>query len=395
MPALTPLWWAVSGSGWCWCTFIVVAVAWATSVPQAALAGEAKTDGPAGAPLQDAGVEPQYQWIPGGSFRYGCEELTQCREGARPPTGLTHVTGFQITRSRVSHEEYAACVASGACSSRPTHPWCTPTEATAPVTCVDLANAQAYCAWNNALIPTERQWEYAADSGYDMDWWNTSTQDRHSSVHSEWVRPSEHVQNGYAPTRGGLADMEPIWLSDRGYAQPDHRSKSIGFHCVKTETERQAAASPPVIDEPQHGCLDLDPPFLSPDTGSDIVRHSVTVESFYALCEDQSGHTPTRMPLYLNRHEHGEYHYTVAAPCAFQWAFSSAIPGLRRRFERSGTVDIYYQADVTSPLVLSLPRTRRLGDTDLTESPPGDFPEVSPHMYPAAGRWRTDHNIPL
>lgn len=85
------------------------------------------------------------------------------------PAHRVYLDAFSIDRFEVSNAEYSACVAGGACpapdrTSSETRQayYGTATYASYPVIGVTYADSVAFCAWRNARLPTEAQWEKAA-----------------------------------------------------------------------------------------------------------------------------------------------------------------------------------------------------------------------------------------
>jgi hypothetical protein len=139
---------------------------------------------------------------------------------------------------------------------------------------------------------------------------------------------------------------------------------------VKPSVEVAAQASSPVNEAfEDEQCMEPNPPFIR--TSADISQPSVLLDSFYALCENESGFVARQMPMYLDSFSDGIYRYQSAAPCEFKWAFSNALPGI----QAYGDVDVYYDKDI-DPAVPTAVQTRSFGDTTLTQSLPSDFQTV-------------------
>ncbi len=101
--------------------------------------------------------------IPQGPFLRG----SRSHEGEpdeRPQHSVT-LSSYRIDRTEVTVARYRACLTEGACSPPATDRWCnqaSPGREDHPVNCVSWAQAEAYCRWAGARLPTEAEWEKAA-----------------------------------------------------------------------------------------------------------------------------------------------------------------------------------------------------------------------------------------
>lgn len=188
-----------------------------------------------GPSLREAKTGMVWVWMPGGPFVYGCpggDCLRADQGSALPPQGL-HLPGFWMGRGRVTVAEYQACVTEGSCTAPSDQRWCNNAQPSSPVTCVDYPQAESFCGWIGGTLPTEQQWEFAADAGYEMNWEYGVDFNGHSHGATEWAIPSTPFYGGHMAARGGTEDMEPLYPSDRGSATPELQSGNIGFRCVR------------------------------------------------------------------------------------------------------------------------------------------------------------------
>jgi formylglycine-generating enzyme required for sulfatase activity len=117
--------------------------------------------------------------VPAGQFTMGSEN----GDDDERPVHTVYLDAFYMDKYEVTNARYAACVADGACT--PPHEMSSftrssyygnPQYADYPVINVDWYQAQAYCAWRGARLPTEAEWEKAArgTDGRTYPWGNNA-----------------------------------------------------------------------------------------------------------------------------------------------------------------------------------------------------------------------------
>jgi formylglycine-generating enzyme required for sulfatase activity len=92
------------------------------------------------------------------------------------PQRKVYLAAFSVDRVEVTVGAYRACVRAGACAPEPLLvPDARFLQSTLPITSVTFAEAERFCAWRGARLPSEAEWERAArgTDGRTWPWGNT------------------------------------------------------------------------------------------------------------------------------------------------------------------------------------------------------------------------------
>ncbi|MBN2193725.1 MAG: SUMF1/EgtB/PvdO family nonheme iron enzyme [Polyangiaceae bacterium] len=178
----------------------------------ASVSAAAKTPGVAGAgtaPATAPGTCPSgTRPIPAGSIWIGTRGTFP--ESESSPRFLTEIASFCLDRTEVTVNAYVECVKAGACApARDGRRFCNVARAGRgdhPINCVDWHQAVAYCAYRQARLPSEIEWEYVARGGTrDLAYpWGEGALDDHTC----WKHPGGSCSVGQFPEDVfGLVDV--------------------------------------------------------------------------------------------------------------------------------------------------------------------------------------------
>ena len=255
-------------------------------------------------------------FVPGGTFQMGSTEVEVmdavdfCKQHynfcndwfymREYPQHAVTLEDFWIDQTEVSNAQYRQCVEAGVCAELTTCKKGEPTYYDAektdhPVVCVSWDDAQTYCEWAGARLPSEAEWEYAfrgeqnlfypwgnifdgtklnycdvncelshADDRYDDHYVKTAQVGSYpedvswcgaldmSGNISEWVNDwsgsysSESELNPIGPTsgtekilRGCNCYSQPAYCrgATRPFVSPDTRFDNLGFRCASSVSQ--------------------------------------------------------------------------------------------------------------------------------------------------------------
>jgi formylglycine-generating enzyme required for sulfatase activity len=135
-------------------------------------------DGDAGTPMTPADYDDptplSWALLDGGTFLQGSESSLSPASYSETPAHDVTVPAFEMMITEVTTSQYAQCVLADVC----TEPfvavegdsvlsncnWLWWGRDDHPVNCVNVYEAEVYCAWIDARLPSESEWEYAARS---------------------------------------------------------------------------------------------------------------------------------------------------------------------------------------------------------------------------------------
>lgn len=173
-------------------------------------------------------VPVEWVTIPGGRFDMGTDDPLfnyPPLGSAMMPVHKVSIKTFQMSKTHVTVEQYAECVAAKKCAVPLTEPtrycnWGKPGRENHPVNCVTWQQAQDYARFAGARLPSESEWEYAATSGgknIKYPWGNEVPNEElavmkrgHHGTLPVCARPKGNTEQGLCDMSGNLWQ----WLQD-------------------------------------------------------------------------------------------------------------------------------------------------------------------------------------
>lgn len=177
----------------------------------------------------------EYVWITPGTFVMGCVGQDERCFGWEPPARHVRVEGFWIGRTEATAAAYSG------------------EGADLPAAHVSWHDAGRYCAAVGMRLPTEAEWEYAAQSGgplEDVAWYDGNSDDRvhevarkHANAKGlhdmlgnvwEWVEDAYDKDPAKRLLKGGsfYNVARDLRASNRLWAAPETAHRNMGFRCA-------------------------------------------------------------------------------------------------------------------------------------------------------------------
>lgn len=178
-----------------------------------------------------------FVFLPAGEFIMGEDSSTSSDHS---PAHAVYLDGFWIQKNEVTNQQYAQCVNDGACSppdleSSESNRVLDPYQGDNPVVGVNWFQAQEYCMYIDARLPSEAEWEKAAGeinlNKNSFEWVNDWYAEAYYS--SSPAEKPEGPQTGtFRVYRGLMGDSEQTNEKMRFSLAPEKNNSTLGFRCV-------------------------------------------------------------------------------------------------------------------------------------------------------------------
>ena len=157
-------------------------------------------------------VCPEMVSIPSGTFLMGSPSTEEGRVGNEGPQSTVQIAAFRMSRSEITQNQWAACVADGDCRE------VIGKSGEFPASMVSWDDANIYTRWLSSRtgqafrLPTEAEWEYAARAETKTAYWWGDRFDEGKIVRGEAVRVSTLPENPFGLT--GMLGNVREWVAD-------------------------------------------------------------------------------------------------------------------------------------------------------------------------------------
>jgi formylglycine-generating enzyme required for sulfatase activity len=207
-------------------------------------------------------------YVPGGIFQMGStmaeisDAISLCQQHyticnrwyyeRESPRHTVSLDGYWIDMTEVTNAQYRQCVETGTCTEPSTCQkveltFAEPDKADHPAVCINWEDAQTYCRWAGARLPTEAEWEFAfrGEAGQIYPWGDEFDGSRLNYCDRNCTQPhaDDRFDDGYSRTApvgsfpqgsswSGVLDMGgnvSEWVADwLGDYSPTHLSNPYG-----------------------------------------------------------------------------------------------------------------------------------------------------------------------